>query len=146
MRKCPTPVGLKLAPNALLEPNTMTLTMKPLISYMTAALAGLVLLTGCKPRNPASDVVAEGVLYSVSYLLEGNAAGGFTRVNHSKAVPGGNGSWNVDAYGQLTRDFLIVTYPQRPSLGPRVIPVHRLLSVQFGDGGLTKVEENKPNP
>jgi hypothetical protein len=57
-------------------------------------------------------------------------------------VPGGNGSWNVDARGHLTRDFLVITRPQRRDLGPLVIPVHRLLNFQFGDGGIKEVNDN----
>ena len=59
-----------------------------------------------------------------------------------RKVPGGNGSWNVDAYGKLTRESLIITRPQMPDLGPEVIPVHRLVKVQFGDGGIKQVKES----
>ena len=41
---------------------------------------------------------AEGVIFAVEYQ-QGTGTGGFTRLNNSKAVPGGDGSWNVDAYG-----------------------------------------------
>jgi hypothetical protein len=61
-------------------------------------------------------------------------------------VPGGNGCWNVDAFGRLTREFLIITRPQRSDLGPQVIPAHRLVSIQFGDGGIKQVNENQPKP
>jgi hypothetical protein len=102
---------------------------------------------GCSPSgNGPSGIVAEGVIYSVEYQMEGGRTGGFTRLNNSKAVPGGNGSWNVDAYGKLTRDFLIITRPQSRDLGPHVIPVRRLVSVQFGDGGIKEVKENQPAP
>jgi hypothetical protein len=52
----------------------------------------------------------------------------------------------VDAYGKLTRDFLIITRPQSRELGPEVIPVHRLVHVQFGDGGIKQVKESQPAP
>jgi hypothetical protein len=80
----------------------------------------------------------------VEYQLEGGRTGGFTRLNNSKAVPGGNGSWNVDAYGRLTREFLLITRPQLRDSGADVIPVHRLVRVQFGDGGIKEVTENQP--
>ncbi len=66
--------------------------------------AAATALGGCSSSgsNP-SAVVAEGVVYSVEYQTEGGRTGGFTRLNEPKAVPGGNGSWNVDAYGKLTR-------------------------------------------
>lgn len=107
---------------------------------VTTAIAAAC-LSGCGGSN---QVVSEGIIYSVEYRREGGSTGGFTRINNSRAVPGGNGSWNVDAYGRLTREFLIVTRPQRKELGPLVIPVERLVSVQFGDGGIKHVDENQP--
>ena len=55
-------------------------------------------------------------------------------------------SWNEDASGRLTRDFLIITRPQLRELGPEVIPVHRLINVQFSDGGIKKVESQAAPP
>lgn len=105
--------------------------------FLACAIAAA---TGC--QRPSVETVAEGVLYSVEYQLEGGRTGGFTRLNNSKAVPGGNGSWNIDAYGRLTPDFLIITRPQHRGLGPQIIPVHRLVNVQFGDGGIAQVDES----
>lgn len=100
---------------------------------------------GCSPSaNSSAPIVAEGVIYSLEYQMEGGRTGGLTRVNNSKAVPGGNGAWNIDAYGKLTRDFLIITRPQLRDSGPELIPVSRLVRVQFGDGGIKDVKENQP--
>ena len=103
-------------------------------------------MIGCTPASHQSNVVAEGVLFSVEYRLEEGRTGGFTRLNDSRSVPGHNGNWNVDAYGRLTRDYLIITRPQRTDLGPRVIRAQRLVDVQFGDGGIKSVNENQPAP
>lgn len=111
-----------------------------------APVATLILVAGCQPAPTPSETVAEGVLLSVEYRLEDGRSGGITRLNDSRAVPGGNGSWNVDARGRLTRDFLVITHPQRSDLGPLVIPVHRLVQVQFGDGGIQHVDEGAPKP
>ncbi len=121
----------------------MKLQFKVLGFSIAVVLTGLV---GCAPSGGSSDTVAEGVIYYVEYQMEGGRTGGFTRLNESKAVPGGNGSWNIDARGRLTREFLIVTRPQRKDMGPLVIPVHRLVSVPFGDGGIKQVNENQPKP
>jgi hypothetical protein len=100
---------------------------------------------GCSPSSgDPSGVVAEGILYSVQYQTVGERTEGFTRINDNRTVPGGNGSWNVDAYGKLTRDYLLIMRPPHRDLGPQVIPAHRLLSVQFGDGGIKDVKENQP--
>jgi len=107
---------------------------------VTFAIASTAILTSCS-RQP---VVAEGIILSVEYQLENGKTGGFTRLNNSKAVPSGNGAWNIDAYGRLTKDFLIITRPQRKDLGAEAIPVHRLVDVRFGDGGIQQVDEGHP--
>ena len=83
-------------------------------------------------------MVVDGVIYSVSFRDGQGKVHGFTRLNQASAVPGGNGSWDVDAFGRLTPDFLIITRPHRRDLGPQVIPVRELVEVQFGDGGIKK--------
>lgn len=120
--------------------------MKTYPALLGLIIATALVLTGCAPPASKSDAVAEGVIFSVEYEMEGGRTGGFTRLNESKAVPGGNGSWNIDAHGRLTREFLIITRPQRSDLGPQVIPAHRLVSIQFGDGGIKQVNENQPKP
>ena len=103
----------------------------------TFALTGIV---GCK----SPDTVSEGIIYSVEYQLPGGGTQGYTRVNDPKAVPGGTGSWNVDCYGRLTREYLTIT--KLPLMGPQVIPASRLVSIQFGDGGIKHVDIQHPNP
>ena len=107
---------------------------------------GLISVAGCHENSARSgvaesQVVAEGIIYYVEYELDDGRTGGFTRVNSPKAVPGSEGSWNIDAHGRLTRDYLVVTYPQKNDLGPRVIPARRLVDLQFGDGGITSISE-----
>lgn len=109
---------------------------------MIAAILGFT--SGCKHCCVMGDaVVAEGIIYSLEYKDNGRVAG-ITRVNDRRAVPSGNGSWNVDAYGRLTRDYLIITRPQRKDLGERVIRADRIVDIQFGDGGIKHVDENQP--
>lgn len=113
------------------------------------ALYCLFLISGmsaCSPGNARPDIVQEGVIFSVEYLLENGRTGGFSRVNNSQAVPGGNGSWNVDAFGRLTRDFLIISWPQKPDLDELIIPAHRIVKIQFGTGGIESVNESQPMP
>jgi hypothetical protein len=102
----------------------------------------LSMLAGCTRDASNDEVVAEGIIWSVEYTLENGRTGGFTRLNNSAGVPGGNGTWNTDAYGQLTRDYLIITYPQKKGLGPRIIPARRLVDIQFGDGGIKTVADH----
>jgi len=100
-------------------------------------------LMGCAQdvEEPSPQVIAEGVIHHVHYEIGDGKTGGLTRVNSPDAVPGKNGSWNVNAYGKLYRDYLVITKPDGKDLGSRVIPRHRLLSVQFGDGGIKQVAE-----
>jgi hypothetical protein len=99
--------------------------------------------SSCSRSHPA---VVEGIILYASYQYPDGSIHGFTRLNRNTAVPGGNGSWNIDARGKLTREFLVVTRPQHPDLGPLVIPVQRLVEVQFGDGGIQTVNESQPAP
>ena len=116
-------------------------TMKIHHLYPLPVLFCLLLgMTGCFQSPSAAPVIAEGVIYSVEYTLPDGSSGGLTRSTNSAAVPGGNGSWGVDAYGQLTANFLIITRPDRKNLGPRIIPTRRLVEVQFGDGGIKTVD------
>jgi len=113
-----------------------------LISLSSAAFA-ITLILGCSPAMNSSETIAEGVIYSAEFEATGSHTEGFTRLNDSSAVPGGNGSWNVDAYGRLTHEFLIITRPQRKNLGPQLVPTRRLLAIQFGDGGITNINESQ---
>jgi len=118
--------------------------MRTSATFLLIACGLIGMATGCSRPAAESETVAEGVIYYVEYKLEDGKTGGFTRLNNSRSVPGGNGSWNVDAYGRLTRQYLIITRPQSRDLGVRVIPAHRLLDIQFGDGGIKEVDENQP--
>ena len=114
--------------------------MKPVLCFalivLAAILGGAVGASMVFLMGRQEQPRVEGVIYSVEYQYK-NGTGGFTRVNDSKAVPGGNGSWNVDAYGKLYLDFLVITRPDKSDGdGPEVIPTHRLISVHFGDGGI----------
>ncbi len=121
-------------------------TMKMTRNIFGLIIAVTLVLTGCAPASSNSDTIVEGVIFSVSYQMENGSIGGYTRVNDSSAIPGsGFGRYNTDAYGRLTREFLIITRPQRSDFGPQVIPVHRLVSIQFGDGGIKQVKESKPS-
>jgi hypothetical protein len=95
-------------------------------------------ISGCSDES-SDGVVAEGVIYAVEYETGGGHTEGLTRLNISQAVPGGNGSWNVNAYGKLYNNFLLIRFPDSLDLGYQAIPTHRLISVQFGDGGIKKV-------
>jgi len=120
--------------------------MKTSIVSCLVVCGMIAMLAGCEEPDTENEIVAEGVIYYVEYTLADGKTGGFTRLNLAEAVPGGNGSWNIDAYGRLTREYLLITRPQRKDLGVRVIPAHRLLDIQFGHGGLVEVNENQPAP
>lgn len=120
--------------------------MKPTVAVAGVIASSIVFLTSCSPRISQVATIAEGTILSVEFKKDGGGTKGFTRINNQIMVPGGNGSWNVDAYGRLTRDFLIITRPQQKDLGPQVVPVAQLVSIQFGDGGIKQVDENSPAP
>jgi hypothetical protein len=95
---------------------------------------------GCTSSNK-SETVAEGIILNVEYKLEDGKISGFTRKDNYDTMPSGTGNWNIDAYGKLTRDFLVITFPQKRELGPKIIPASRLIEIQFGDGGIKYINE-----
>lgn len=117
--------------------------MKSQILFLVAlALVGAA-LSGCVqyPAGTSEKPVEEGVIYAVQYEIGNGRTEGFTRLNDPKAVPGGNGKWNIDARGKLYHDFLMIRFASTPELGYQAIPVQRLLFVQFGHGGIKQVDE-----
>lgn len=120
--------------------------MRPIGAIAGVLVSSMVFLAGCSPHTHGMETIAEGAIFSVEFKKDGGGSEGFTRVNNQIMAPGGNGSWNVDAYGRLTRDFLIITRPQERDLGPQVVPIDRLVSIQFGDGGIKQVDENRSAP
>jgi len=120
-----------------------------------AVFLALAIVQGCVAKNrttSASSVaagrgrpIAEGVIFTARFKQADStsATEGITRVNDHRMVPGSSGTWNVDAYGQLYPDYLIITYPQQPDLGPKIIPAARIIEIQFGDGGIKQVGANK---
>jgi hypothetical protein len=113
------------------------------LPLVASVLAAALFSTGCRPPDAKSDAkpdaksdtVTEGAIWSLEYLGGDGRPTGLTRVNDPKAIPGGNGSWNVDAYGRLTRDFLFITRPDQREYLLEVIPVARLVRVTFSSDG-----------
>jgi len=114
-------------------------------SLLVVLLAVATLASGCRKVPTSNPVIAEGVLQTVSYQLGDGRIGGLTRLPYAQAVPGGNGSWKVNARGKLTKDFLIITYPDGGSVTCDVIPVHRLQRVQFCEAGKPSLDFQNTN-
>jgi len=109
-------------------------------------------LVACEFQDSAVQVdelpertVARGTIWYVEWVqADGKGTEGFVRSTDVGYVPGGNGNPGVDAYGKLTRDYLIIDYAHRDDLGPRVIPAGRLVDIQFYEGDADV--ENTPLP
>lgn len=116
--------------------------MKPQIPFLMSLMLLCAVLGGCVqyPTGTAEKPVEEGVIYAVQYDVGNGQTEGFTRLNSPRAVPGGNGKWNVNARGKLYHDFLVIRFPDSPNLGDQIIPVQRLFFVQFGDGGIKQMD------
>jgi hypothetical protein len=115
--------------------------MRPqILFWLSLTLVGAA-LSGCVqyPAGTGEKPVEEGVIYAVQYEINDGRTEGFTRLNDPKAVPGGNGKWNIDARGKLYHDFLMIRFAGTPGLSYQAIPIRRLFFVQFGDGGIKQV-------
>ena len=101
---------------------------------------------GCGPASVSGTdsslgaPLIKGIIMSASWETGGGKTEGITRRGNAVQVPGGSGSWNVDAYGKLYSGFLVVVVnPQNKDATQQVIPIQRLVSVEFGDGGIKTV-------
>ncbi len=104
----------------------------PLLAAALLAIAGCNVDFSSSPTvRTNGEVIAEGTLYRVRYETGEGTVEEISRTSLSRV---GGGLKNVDAHAQLTNDALVITYAQRPGFGPHVIPMNRLLEVQFGDG------------
>jgi hypothetical protein len=110
------------------------------IIIVIAFLVGIMI--GNMPGNNSKTPLQEGIIYSVSWSEPDGSIHGLIRSDIASAVPGGNGSWNMDLYGRLYENHIAVTNLKQKSLGPRIIPLRILQSVQFGDGGIKEVRGN----
>ena len=98
-------------------------------------------------------IVAEGIIYSVSFVDPDGKISGFTRANNTNflpflatdpkswSVPGARGSFSQNAYGVLYESCLVITYPDKKEFAEHVVPTRFLREVRFGMGGITKVAE-----
>jgi hypothetical protein len=82
--------------------------------------------------------LAEGVIWSVEWTTGDGKPHGLTRTDNARAVPGGNGSWNMNLEGKLYPTHLEITFPDSKEVGPQIIPLSRLVNVTFGDGGVPR--------
>ncbi len=116
--------------------------MKRQVLFLASLALVCAALSGCVqyPAGTGEKPVEEGVIYAVQYEIGNGLTEGFTRLNDPKAVPGGNGKWNIDARGKLYHDFLLIRFAGFPDLGYQAIPIHRLYFIQFGDGGIKEVD------
>jgi hypothetical protein len=116
-----------------------------LLALPLLAVAGCnVDLSGGAVNRAESNVIAEGVLYSVRY---DRGDGKPRQITRYSLLSEGGGEWNIDARAKLTREALIITYPKKTGFGPHVIPMGRLHEVQFGDGMITMpIPSSTPTP
>jgi hypothetical protein len=112
---------------------------------LTAATA-LATSSGCVDVSTSQVVpksgpglIAEGTLLTIAYDQGNGKVGGLTRLGQAEAVPGGHGSWNVDAKVKVTEAAAVITFQGATDPSPLVIPLSRVISVQLGDAGIKTV-------
>ena len=84
----------------------------------------------------------EGIVWTIEWADGEGKSHGLTRSSIPESVPGGNGSWNMDMYGKLYESHLEIAFPKRKELGPKIIPMSRIVDMRFGDGGIREIAEN----
>lgn len=131
--------------NAILLVLTAGIPLTIAVSIGTMATAGVeatptTAAPGATPppeRPPVSMAfgkpLMEGPIHFAAYDVGNGKLGGFVRIDNPEAVPGGNGTWNVDRYGKLYRDYLVVTDLSNERWGVQVIPTSRIYEIHFSE-------------
>jgi len=118
----------------------MKINRELIVVAVMAILFGLLLGgAGAQVASQKPTPLVEGVIYYVEWTAADGSSFGLTRLDSSQAVPGGNGSWKIDMYGKLYESHLEIQYPKSKDLGPQIIPMSRVVTIQFGDGGIKEV-------
>lgn len=93
-------------------------------------------LTGCEQ---ADKPLKEGVVWSVRWIESSTAnsstTAGFYRTD--KVTPGLGGSYGKDMYGLLYPSHLEVRFVGSRDSHAQIIPMHQIVWLEFGDGGVT---------
>lgn len=108
-----------------------------LIAFVLALFAGIA---GGASARTGQVFIREGTIWSVEWEDGRGGTHGLTRAGLPEAVPGTSGGWNVDMKGRLFTTHLELERRGQEGLEVQVIPMSRIVSVQFGDGGITEVE------
>lgn len=103
---------------------------------LLVAASGITSSTPRKIVTFVQSLFLHGVTFIVCFMA-------FVPIQQSKI---GEAERVADAQGRLTQHYLVISYPQRKGLGVQVIPAHRLVNIQFGDGGIKSVSEHEPAP
>ena len=110
-------------------------------------IVGMILLAigiwiGRWSASPGPRPIQEGVLYQAAWETPEGRTQGLTRASMPEAVPGGNGSWNMNMVGTLYDTHLEIRFPDQPEPRVQIIPLHRLVDVTFGDGGIKEIKRS----
>ncbi|HOJ61920.1 MAG TPA: hypothetical protein PK878_16680 [bacterium] len=109
------------------------------IALAVGFILGMGIMAGVA-RIQAQSPLAEGILFSARWETGKGGTEGVTRSNLPEAVPGGTGSFNMDMSGRLFTTHLEIEN-RRVQTVLRIIPFHRLVEVQFGDGGIKSIAQ-----
>ena len=103
-----------------------------IIGTIAFLCGGILVAAAGMARAPGGrHLIAKGdVLYASFSAGEGKVSG-WTSINESKAVPGGNGSWNEHRYAEVYENYMIVTKPGEKGWGALVIPTSQLVEIHF---------------
>lgn len=112
------------------------LAVTPILAFGLGALLATVVLVFVVGERP----MKQGVIFSAQWVDSNGNSEGRSRSRFAAAVPGGTGSWGVKMRGRLYKTHLEINYLDRDGPLSEVIPFDRLVSVQFGDGGLKDEE------
>jgi hypothetical protein len=100
-----------------------------------AACGVLYAAVGTHAAASGHHMVTRGDVLYASFRGPDGKTSGWTSINNSQAVPGGNGSWNEHRYAELYDNFVVITKPTEKDWGTLVIPTSQLVEIQFSGQG-----------
>ena len=79
----------------------------------------------------------EGIIWTVEWT-DGEGKSHYWTRNPNPI--GGNGSWNIDMLGRLYPTHLEIVNRKTKNVTPKIIPMHRIVEITFGDGGIHEIQ------
>ncbi len=109
----------------------MILVLAMLVAFVLALFGGIA---GGATVGAGPTLIRDGWVWFAEWEDGRGGTRGITRAASPEAIPGDTGRANVKAWGRMFTSHIELTYEGRRGFDAHVIPMERIVSVQFGIG------------